>query len=637
MAKLSKNNPNLPDDDKFIDSFFDKIEKELSSIEMKEIVNGVTSEELEEKGFIGDKELEVNRNSEYDDRKKYEIIIEQNVKYYEKKGNKISDIQFESVIDLPDILPNEKVAHWDIKVENATESSINMIKNEDYLNAANVIIQVKDNKILFIAKVKGKLVLFNYLPHIIPSDVNGYCNIHVNVDRMQAFADLFPSRGEGTNLSIDEVINELKKNNITSGIIDSKIKQYLEEIKKNGTELNNVLVAEGLMPVDGKDAEIEFNYQKEVQNQDFTVLPDGRIDYHIKASIPVVKKGSVLARICPALKGVDGYDVLGNVIKANDGQIIEMVAGENVSLSKDGTEFIAECDGQVAINDKIINVFKCFYVEGDVDYRSGNIDFNGNIIVKGVVRNGFEIKASGDITVLKDIESANVIAGRDLKVSGGIICRNNNYKMICGRDLIVTHLQNATVEAQRDVYVGNSCVQSTLYCNGKMILKKQKGSIIGGEIYAMEGIDAKIVGNGLGVKTEIIVGNDYLLQKTANELKEIIKVYTDNQNKIDNLLLPFINKMKNKIAIAMDKKDRLTIIIEKRKKIRKNISMLESKLKNIECQISKDVSAVIKINEKIHPDVIVKIRDRSKKITEPLYHVCLYYDNKLKEISTGPY
>jgi len=637
MTNQSKDNSYLPDDDKYLDSLFDRIEKELSSIELQECIKGVTTEDLEEKGFIGDKDIEINRNLEYDKRKEFGISIRKNIKYFEKKGINISDILFESVADLPNVMPNEIVAELEIMKITDKNLVFSVLQNEEYLNDSNIELRTEEETVKFISKVKGKVVLFNALPYIIASDLDAYCNIRISNDKMTAYADIFPPRGEGKFISFEEFINQLNKNNVVSGIKEEIIKHYIDEMRKTGCEVNNILVAEGSQPINGKDAIIDFYFQKESMPQDFTILPDGRIDYRKKANIPVVKKGALLAKISDATKGSDGFDVTGKVLEAIDGVVPELVAGENVSLSKDQKEFVAECDGQVSLNDKILNVFQCFYVEGDVDYRSGNIDFNGNVIIKGVVREGFKVKATGDITVMKDVESANVSSGRDLIVYGGIICRGNNYKVICGRDLIVSHLQNATVEVQRDIYVGNSCVQSNVYCNGKMILKRQKGTIIGGIVYAMEGIDAKIIGTDLGAKTEVVVGNDYLLQKTANELKKTIEIYVENQKKIDTVLLPFINKIKNNIAIAMDKKDRLSIIIQKRKKIIKNINMLQCKLKHVESQISTDVSATIKVNETIFADVLVRIRDRSKKIFEKMNHVCFYYDKKNKEITTKPY
>lgn len=314
-----------------------------------------------------------------------------------------------------------------------------------------------------------------------------------------------------------------------------------------------------------------------------------------------------------------------------------MIAGENVSVSKDGKVYSCECDGQVSVDGKIINVFPNYIVEGDVDFGSGNIDFNGNILIKGMILAGFEVKATGDITVLKNVESANIAAGRDLKILGGVICRNNNGKITCGRDLYASHLQNSNVEVQGDVYIGNSCVQSTVFCNGKMFLQNQKGAIIGGLTSALGGIESKNIGNDFGTKTEIIVGSDFLVQKTSTQLRNVIKVYKENIQKIDSVLLPFMNQIKNKIAIGMEKKNRLATVINKRKQIKKSIDVLEWKLKDIETRYSSDISAKIKVTDTIYSGVSIRLKNCAKKTTEPIHHVSIHYDKKNKDLEFSSY
>jgi len=58
-----------------------------------------------------------------------------------------------------------------------------------------------------------------------------------------------------------------------------------------------------------------------------------------------------------------------------------------------------------------------------VDFVTGNIFFNGNVVVCGTVLDGFEIKADGDIIVSKIVESATLTAGRDVIVKGGVLGR----------------------------------------------------------------------------------------------------------------------------------------------------------------------------------------------------------------------
>ena len=74
-----------------------------------------------------------------------------------------------------------------------------------------------------------------------------------------------------------------------------------------------------------------------------------------------------------------------------------------------------------------------------------------------------------------------------------------------------------------------------------------------------------------------------------------------------------------------------------RKKVLKNKEMMEWKLQDIEGRITADTKASIKAREVLSPDVVIRIKDRSKKIHTPCHNVTVYYDKGKKELEIGPY
>ncbi|MDO5576400.1 MAG: FapA family protein, partial [Fibrobacter sp.] len=587
-------------DEKLLESFLEKAEKEISLIEMQEFVNGISSEELEEKGFLGRDAIKITRPAQLKEETENGIKFEDDVEYAEKKGNDISDIKLDSVKYLPDVLPDAIIAKaaFSAGQEQVASKVFALVNADSYKENSNIEVKIQNKEITFVAKINGKVVLFNGIPYIIPSDEDGYCTVKISCDNMRVTVDMFPSAGNGKPLTYDIIMENLDKLGVKAGILKSDISDCIEKVQTTGAELSELLVAEGKHAVDGEDATIEYFFQKEKIEDDFSILPDGRVDYRKKASIPVVKQNDMLLRINKPGAGVDGFDVFGKVIKANDGQVPVILAGENVRVSKDGNEFFTECDGQVSFNGKVLNVFKHYYVDGDVDYGTGNIDFNGNVTIKGSVLEGFEVNATGDVTIMKSIDAGKVNAGRDLKVFGGILGRGDKIIISCGRDITASHFQNAYIEAQRDIYIGNSCVQSVVYCNGKMYLQKLKGSIIGGTVNAMGGIDAKSIGTDVGTKTEIIVGNDFLVQKTATEIRNTLKIYNDNLNKIDAVLTPIMKYINQKVPISSGKKSRLMMVLDRRKQINKNKEIMEWKLKDIEERVHADITSSVKVSGK---------------------------------------
>ena len=86
------------------------------------------------------------------------------------------------------------------------------------------------------------------------------------------------------------------------------------------------------------------------------------------------------------------------------------------------------------LNGTIIEVVNTYVVNGDVDYSTGNIQFNGNVVINGTVPDGFEVKAEGDIVVMKIAESARLEAGRDIIIKGGVQGKGKGL-VSAGRDI----------------------------------------------------------------------------------------------------------------------------------------------------------------------------------------------------------
>jgi uncharacterized protein len=635
-----KNNANKtsPKDDIALERLIDNLENEISSIETQEIVTGLTVEELEDRGLIGNKQISITRSEFSTNRNKSGYYFPDDVEYLDATGrNEILDIDFEELIHLKDVYAGQVIAEKKLPQTTQESDFKNILKlyDEQYRLMANIELKRENDVMRFMAKTKGKVVLLDVFIYVVSGDRDGRFTINVSPDKMLATADFFPPYGNGKSCSKNDVMSHLNNIGIKAGINEAKIEECLAYCSNNRTVMTEIQVVEGRPPINGKPVDPVFMFSIDPTMEDFKILPDGRVDYHKKANIQIIKKGSVIAKPGTPVKGIDGFDIYGNVLKAADGEPKELLAGENVSFSSEKNEFIAEGDGQVSVNGNIINVFQHYTVNGDVDYSVGNIDFNGNITIKGMILSGFEVKATGDIVVHKGIESANVIAGRDLKVHGGII-GDGKHIISCGRNLFVNYLQNAVIEVQGDIVIANSCVQSNVLCNSKVILRSQKGAIVGGSVSALGGVEAITIGTEFGTKTEVIVGMDFLIQKTANEFQKAIVFHNENLHKIDKVLTPLLDLVKKGMILSSDKKEKITLIIDKRKQIKKSLNIMNGKLIELEkLSTSMTLPPVVKVSGVIYPDVSIRIKNCIKHITDAVKHAIFSYNKKNDEIDIG--
>src|SRR5690606_680953 len=133
-------------------------------------------------------------------------------------------------------------------------------------------------------------------------------------------------------------------------------------------------------------------------------------------------KGQLIAERIPAKEGTEGRAVTGEVLFSKKGKEARFRLGKNVIVNEDQSAMYAAIDGLITKTEREkINVFPIYEINGDVDYKVGNIDFIGTVVVRGNVLSGFRIRAAGDIRVVGGVEGAELYADGSVEISAGIL------------------------------------------------------------------------------------------------------------------------------------------------------------------------------------------------------------------------
>ena len=222
-----------------------------------------------------------------------------------------------------------------------------------------------------------------------------------------------------------------------------------------------------------------------------------------------------------------GKDVYGHVLIPKPGKKLRLKPGKNIIFQND--KVWATTDGQISISSNAVNVFPVFEVKGDLDLNTGNINFIGNVIVKGNVPSGYEIKAGGDVKITGLVEGALIEAQGSIYISGGIAGQKKAV-VNAGVDIHTLYVNQATVTAENDIQIENFIMHSEVTAGNRIDCKK--GHIIGGTISVGQSVEAGEIGNQHFTRTEIIIGNDSnLIQQERNVIQEI-KNMKDNLKKL---------------------------------------------------------------------------------------------------------
>ncbi|HEU4965119.1 MAG TPA: FapA family protein [Bacilli bacterium] len=337
-------------------------------------------------------------------------------------------------------------------------------------------------------------------------------------------------------LGFESLSEYLRQHGVTNGIDLIACQQIVLNPRAFGGVKTKV--ASGQAPSNGQDAQIEVmidSANEEAKTP--TVLEDGRVDFFNIGIVRTVHKGQILARKTPTTVGLQGTGVNGSPIFPKPGRDVRLPIGKNTVVSEDGLLLLAETDGHVSYNprEQKVNVFDVFEVQGDVDFAVGNIDFLGNVLIRGSVLPGFKIVAAGDIEVAGNVDSAFLEAGGDIVIRGGVQMRSKGL-IKSGGTVRARFLQAANVEAGVDVIIRDSIMHCHISAGRSVLLEAKKSVIVGGLVRAGEEVRTRTLGSPMATPTEVEVGVHPHLRVEMGQIHERLKALHANIEKTKKAL-----------------------------------------------------------------------------------------------------
>lgn len=418
--------------------------------------------------------------------------------------------------------------------------------------------------------------------------------------------------------NIKDIIKYGVDNQIVKDMVDKKI--YNDE----------VCIARGLEPVDGKDGYINYFFEEKKSIKP-KVNKDGTVDYRDLDLINNVKQGDLLAEIIPAQEGKDGIKVTGQIIQHKKGKIPFLKYGKNVKNSDDGINLIATCDGQARFIGEKVVVSNILNIDS-VDNSTGNINFNGTVKIKNNILNGFQVKASGDIEV------SGVVEGAMLKSEGNVLIRKgiqgyNSAKIYSGENLTSNYIENAFIYCSNNL-TSEAIMHSEVTCRGEINVIGRKGLIVGGICRARKLISAKTIGSRMATSTVIEVGSDPDLKLKLEKLEKDINELRINLEKTKKTII-ILEKMMNTNKLGDDKKELYDKLLYTRQNMEEQFGSLNRELIIIKAKLSDTSSGKVKVEGIIYPGVKIIIGSSVMFIRDEMSHCTFYRDDG--DIRVGPY
>jgi uncharacterized protein (DUF342 family) len=429
----------------------------------------------------------------------------------------------------------------------------------------------------------------------------------IDKDGMAAYLTVFPACG-GRPFDKPWLRDVLFDNGILHGIQQEAVSDLT--MLGKGT---NVLLAKGTPAEHGRDAWFEPLAGQDDMRGRPKELPDGTVDFFELGTVVSVEVGQPLLRKHPPTEGTPGKTVTNVTVPARPGRDAAfgpMNASVAVSPS-DPLLIVAASSGLPRFGKSWVKVEPILILKA-VDLSTGNIRFDGNVIVNGPVQAGLSIWAAGDVIVEGPVEAATIEAGGNIELRAGVIGQGEGM-LKAGGNVLARFVESAAIEAGQDVHVIDILLHSRVMALDSVYVQGgRKAQIIGGQTHATRLIRAAVCGSPSGVPTELSIGLNPYFKRQHDDLARDLDL---RQRKVDELGKQLVYR---KLKPNPDKVWEVKHLEGLRESLTREIALLSEQVDDMAEKLQMAKNAKVVINDRVYGGAKVVIGDQTKWIKDDM-------------------
>ncbi len=410
-----------------------------------------------------------------------------------------------------------------------------------------------------------------------PPAIDGRIELSYDNSGMLCNMTLYGPVNGGRPITMDTVARELKRKGIVACVDEFDLRDMVD----NQVYEQPTCIARAVPAKRGVNGTVEFRYEKkrviQPKYDEFGVANYRELDTIVK-----IRKGDIIAEIFPPTPGEPGMNIFGEALPPEAGKEARPAVGKNSVISADGRYIIAACDGHIVYGVGCFNVEDTVTVFSDLDISVGNIDFFGDVHIRGNVMEGFSVKAGKNIRIDGSVFSSEISAGGNVTVVGGVIGSTVKSE----GNFSAGFCQSSNINAKGSVE-SKEFVFCDIFCYGEL-KAKSNGTIVGGKITAMRDITAGTIGSDKYTRTVINIGDGSVTfarkRKAENELAQYADRY---DNAVKNL--EYLKQRKIQQGGVLSDEQQKLVKVEtqnklfstiKKKELNLLIAQLDSDIKN---------------------------------------------------------
>lgn len=445
-------------------------------------------------------------------------------------------------------------------------------------------------------------------------DRDARVEILITEDGMSAIASFFPATGGGRVLTPDLVDTILESRGVVHGINRETILETIFDVNTSHHIREEVPVATGDPPRNGRPA--FYRVLGELSEPQAFDVGDDRIDYRQVSRLPVVHTDETIAQLVPVVEGEVGHTVRGEEIPFAIDEVQQLQPGPNTRVVED--EVLATIGGRLQVKNGEFYVEDRLEIGGEVGYGTGSIEFPGDVVLKGEIKDGFHVWVGGNITAAGTVDVSEIYCRGNFESLGGLVGRGKALLRASGH-VQTRFIGNCYVESKSSIFVKQYVYNSYVGCLDRLATG-DKGRIIGGVVTAVQGVRCTTLGNDANALTTIRVGIDFITERKFRLSKEKLE-------KLSIKLHQLLEKMGDEPS------GRQLDIVHKLEESRNRIT---EQLGVFAIELDSHEEAQVIVDGEVFPGVQIQICRATYMVEEKMKHVVFHLEKETGRVVSSP-
>ena len=434
--------------------------------------------------------------------------------------------------------------------------------------------------------------------------INSVVEISVDPNKTTAFVTFSKPENGGADVTMDKIRDLLDANFISFGIQEENLEKAVEQKRYN----ENICAAKWKEPVNGIDGVVQYYF-----NKDKHIAPiedeNGNVDYKNLGLINNIIVGTPIAEISLPTEGEPGTDITGATVPQKVGVPAKFNVGAGTQLMNNDTQIVAAISGNLIFKNGAFVVEEKIVINGDVDVSSGNIDFIGDITIKGGVFEGFRVASKRSITIMGLVAKAEIVADGDIFIKGGAV----NSKIVSKKNVKIGFCENSNITAEGNVE-SSSFVGGEVFASEKILALSGKGVLVGGKYTALNGVEASVIGSENYTKTLVTLGNNAVLSEEREKLEKENQSLEDQVDQLGKILITLHEYTKSG-KLSPERERMQTDARRSRIRLQNQVRANNRRIAEIEemLQLTQNLSVTVK--RILYPGVTLRINSSVLKVS----------------------